>query len=122
LQRLKSQRSGAHTLEQLLRRPEVTYASLPGRNPGLSPEVATQVEIEVKYSGYIRRQQDEVCRLQTSEDRRIPSEMNYRLLGSLSTEAKLKLEAIRPTTIGQAARISGITPADISALMVALKK
>jgi tRNA uridine 5-carboxymethylaminomethyl modification enzyme len=122
LARLRRERNAGHTLEQLLRRPEVAYDNLPGRNPQLTPEVAAQVEIEVKYSGYIRRQQNEVSRLRTGEQWRIPEDINYRDLGSLSTEARQKLETIRPSTIGQAARISGITPADISVLMVALKR
>jgi tRNA uridine 5-carboxymethylaminomethyl modification enzyme len=122
LQRIRSQRVGGMTLEQLLRRPEISYQTLEGRDETLSPEVATQVETEVKYAGYIRRQHDEVARIQGSEDWRIPSDLDYGRLRSLSSEARQKLGSVRPETIGQASRITGITPADVAVLMIALKK
>jgi tRNA uridine 5-carboxymethylaminomethyl modification enzyme len=122
LQRIRSQRVGGMTLEQLLRRPEISYQTLEGRDETLSPEVATQVETEVKYAGYIRRQHDEVARIQGSEDWRIPSDLDFGRLRSLSSEARQKLGSVRPETIGQASRITGITPADVAVLMIALKK
>jgi tRNA uridine 5-carboxymethylaminomethyl modification enzyme len=122
LQRIRSQRVGGLTLEQLLRRPENSYQTLEGRDETLSPEVATQVETEVKYAGYIRRQHDEVARFHGSEDWRIPSDLEYDRLCSLSSEARQKLGSVRPETIGQASRITGITPADVAVLMIALKK
>lgn len=122
LQRIRTQRVGGMTLEQLLRRPENSYQTLEGRDKTLSPEAASQVEIEVKYAGYIRRQQDEVARFQGSDDWKIPSGLDYGRLRSLSSEARQKLDSVRPETIGQALRISGITPADVAVLMIALKK
>ncbi len=122
LQRIRTQRVGGLTFEQLLRRPENSYQSLAGRDETLSPEVATQVETEVKYAGYIRRQHEEVARFQGSEDWRIPSDLDYGRLCSLSSEARQKLGSVRPETIGQASRITGITPADVAVLMIALKK
>ena len=122
LQRIRNQRVGGMTLEQLLRRPEISYQTMEGRDETLSPEVATQVETEVKYAGYIRRQHDEVARIQGSEDWRIPSDLDYGRLRSLSSEARQKLGSVRPETIGQASRITGITPADVAVLMIALKK
>ncbi len=122
LQRIRTRRVGGMTLEQLLRRPENSYQTLEGRDETLSPEVATQVETEVKYAGYIRRQHDEVARIQGSEDWLIPSNLEYGRLRSLSSEARQKLGSVRPETIGQASRITGITPADIAVLMIALKK
>ena len=122
LERLRTTRSGTHTLEELLRRSEVDYESLPEKDRDLSPEVVRQVEIAVKYDGYIRRQEDEVRRFKASEDKRIPQDIDFGAIRALSSEARQKLETIRPTTIGQASRISGITPSDISSLLVALKK
>lgn len=81
-----------------------------------------QVEIAVKYAGYIDRQEDEVARFRTLEDKRIPDGMDYSLVPSLRSEARQKLTKIRPGTIGQAGRISGITPADISILLVSMKR
>ena len=109
-------------LAQWLRRPEVSYATLPGRRDDLAPEVQEQVEIEVKYAGYIRRQSAEVDRFRTLEDQVIPEGFSYSQVSSLRTEARMKLEKIRPSTIGQASRISGVTPADLSLVMVWLKR
>jgi tRNA uridine 5-carboxymethylaminomethyl modification enzyme len=122
LARLARERHGEDTLLQLLRRPELTYATLPGRNPGLAEEVALQVEIEAKYAGYITRQEAEVKRFRTLEDRPIPAALDYRTVPSLRIEARLKLEQVRPATLGQAARISGVSPADLSLVMVWLKR
>jgi tRNA uridine 5-carboxymethylaminomethyl modification enzyme len=119
--RLAGQRSGSLTLEQILRRPEVGYVDLEGSDPALPKEVSEQVEIEVKYLGYIRRQESEINRWKESEEKSIPETFPYSMLRSLSTEARQKLEAIRPRTIGQASRIAGITPADISVLMIGLR-
>ncbi len=122
IQRLETTRSGPDLLIQLLRRPELDYGSLPGRNPELPDEVARQVEIAVKYAGYIERQEDEVARFKSIEDKQIPSSFDYDLVHSLRTEARQKLNKIRPVTLGQASRISGVSPADISILMVWLKR
>ena len=111
---------------ELLKRPEVTYqdlASLPQFAPGVADAaVAEQVEIEIKYAGYIERQQDEIARRQNHEETQLPATLDYAVISGLSTEIKQKLSAIRPHTLGQAARIPGVTPAAISLLLMHLKK
>jgi tRNA uridine 5-carboxymethylaminomethyl modification enzyme len=84
--------------------------------------VAEQVEIALKYAGYIARQQNEVSRFKELEHKQIPAEFDYALVPSLRLEARQKLAKIRPATVGQAARISGVSPADISILLVWLKR
>src|SRR5580693_7481224 len=121
LARLEKTRSGSETLAQWLRRPEMTYAGLPDRDESLSQEVIQQVEILVKYEGYIARQEVEVAKLKSLEDKQIPSWMDYAKVPSLRTEARQKLAKIQPATLGQAARISGVSPSDIGVLMVWLK-
>lgn len=110
------------TLAKILSRPEITYRDLPNRNESLSDEVIQQIEIEVKYAGYVSRQELEVAKHKNLEDKMIPHTFNYDLLPSLRLEARQKLTKIRPATIGQAARISGVSPADISLLLVFLKR
>jgi tRNA uridine 5-carboxymethylaminomethyl modification enzyme len=88
----------------------------------LDPVVITQVEIEIKYEGYIRRQAQEVKKFRANENRRIPDGFDYAGQIALSTEARHKLDSVRPTTIGQASRISGISPSDIGVLLVVLKR
>jgi tRNA uridine 5-carboxymethylaminomethyl modification enzyme len=122
LQRLATTRVGTEVLVQMLRRPELKYSDLPSRNEALSMEVIEQVEIEVKYEGYIDRQEIEVERFRNLEEKQIPTSLNYEEVPSLRTEARLKLQKIRPTTLGQAARVSGVSPADIGVLMVWLKR
>jgi len=121
-----------YSLTDLLRRPNVTYRQLmQARNgdgellagPGLPEgELAEQVEIQVKYAGYIARQQDEVRKHAAHENQRIPDDIDYDAITSLSFEVRQKLKAARPETIGQAARISGVTPAAISLLLIHLKR
>jgi tRNA uridine 5-carboxymethylaminomethyl modification enzyme len=122
IHRLEATREGSETLAQWLRRPELSYSTLPGRRADLSAEVQEQVEVEIKYAGYIRRQSAEVDRFRTLEDHMIPEGFSYSQVASLRTEARIKLEKIRPSTIGQASRISGVTPADLSLVMVWLKR
>jgi tRNA uridine 5-carboxymethylaminomethyl modification enzyme len=122
LKRLKTTRIGQHTLEERLRRTEVSYADLPECRMDLAPEIIQQVEVGVKYAGYVQRQQVEVDRLKSLEEKVIPDFMNYASIRGLRTEAQVKLEAIRPRTIGQASRISGITPADIALVTVWMKR
>jgi tRNA uridine 5-carboxymethylaminomethyl modification enzyme len=122
LQRLEKTRSGSDTLTQILRRPEVAYAQLPNARTDLPPEVIQQVEIAVKYAGYIDRQEAEVAKFKTLEDKQIPENFDYATVHSLRTEARQKLSKIRPATIGQASRISGVSPSDIGILMVWLKR
>ena len=110
----------------LLRRPEVSYGqlmSLPGIGPGSTDtKVAEQLEIQAKYSGYIERQQTEISRRRRHEETTLPVDFDYTNVHGLSSEIKQKLTQYRPTTIGQASRISGVTPAAISLLLVHLKK
>ncbi|ERH63591.1 MULTISPECIES: tRNA uridine-5-carboxymethylaminomethyl(34) synthesis enzyme MnmG [Pantoea] len=112
--------------EDLLRRPEMTYEllmSLPSYGPALADEqAAEQVEIQVKYEGYIARQQEEIDRQQRNENTLLPADLDYRQVNGLSNEVIAKLNDHKPTSIGQASRISGITPAAISILLIYLKK
>ena len=88
----------------------------------ISDEVIEQVEIACKYAGYIARQENEVARIKNLEDKQIPPEFDYGTVPSLRTEARQKLIKIRPATLGQASRISGVSPADIGILTVWLKR
>jgi tRNA uridine 5-carboxymethylaminomethyl modification enzyme len=112
-------------LAALLRRPEIRYGDLapfdPDR-PDLPPEVAEQVEISVKYAGYIQRQLQEVEELRRMEDRALPAGIDYASIQGLRLEAREKLATVRPLNIGQACRISGVSPADVAALMIYLEK
>src|SRR5438552_4102795 len=114
------------TLLELLRRPSVSYAALmtlPGAGDAVpDPNVAEQVEIATKYAGYIDRQNDEIARRTGQESRRLPGDLDYRSVRGLSVEVQQKLNQHRPETLGQAARISGVTPAAISLLLVYLKR
>ncbi len=114
------------TLMSLLKRPEVRYADLmklPGAGAGhRNTAVAEQLEIQARYSGYIERQQEEIRRQRRHESTPLPAEFDYMNVSGLSTEIKQKLTDYRPATVGQAARISGVTPAAISLLLVHLKK
>lgn len=118
--------SRGYKLAELLRRPEVTYESLtsiPAVGGAVTDEkVAEQVEIQFKYAGYIDRQQDEIERQRRHEETRLPDDFDYQVVSGLSNEVRQKLAAQRPVSIGQAARIPGITPAAISLLLVHLKK
>jgi tRNA uridine 5-carboxymethylaminomethyl modification enzyme len=121
LARLERTRQGGETLAQLLRRPEISYADIVN-NYTLSEDVVQQVEVAVKYAGYIHRQQNEIARFKGLEDKEIPTGFNYALVPSLRLEARQKLDRIRPKTVGQASRISGVSPADISILVVWLRR
>ncbi len=122
LERLEKTRVGTDTLAQLLKRPQLSYKDLPNRREDLSEEVVQQVEIGIKYAGYIDRQEAEVAKFKTLEDKQIPGDFDYSTVHSLRNEARQKLSKIRPATIGQASRISGVSPSDISILMVWLKR
>ncbi|WP_417665974.1 tRNA uridine-5-carboxymethylaminomethyl(34) synthesis enzyme MnmG [Pseudidiomarina sp.] len=112
--------------EELLRRPEITYADLmtiESIGPGLTDKIAAeQVEIQTKYAGYISRQQDEIAKQQRHENTKLPLDFNYASIKGLSNEVVAKLNQHQPETVGKASRISGITPAAISMLLVHLKK
>jgi len=110
-----------HSVMELLRRPELTYASLVPNAP-VSEDVAQQVEIQAKYAGYIERQRDEVERRRDMETLQLPAWLDYAEVRGLSVEAQQKLDRFRPQTLGQASRISGITPAAISLLLVHVKR
>ncbi len=120
--RLETTRCNSETLAQLLRRPDLNYRRLPNRNPDLTDEVVQQVEIAIKYAGYISRQESEIAKFKNLEDKHIPPAFDYTLVPSLRNEARQKFIQIRPATLGQASRISGVSPADISILMVWLKR
>jgi tRNA uridine 5-carboxymethylaminomethyl modification enzyme len=110
---------------QFLRRPEVDYALVSSLAPppeSLPAEMAEQVQIEAKYAGYIEKQRVEVARFRRLEDRRIPADFRYDTLVGLRTEAREKLAYVRPATVGQATRLAGVNPADISVLLVHLKR
>ena len=104
-----------------MRRPELTYenlAPLDPKRPILPYAVASGAEIRVKYDGYIRRELAEVKKLQKLEEKLLPEDIDYAAIGGLRIEARQKLEKIRPRSLGQAMRISGVNPADISVLMI----
>lgn len=115
-----------YALIDLLRRPDVTYnllMTLPGAGSGVDDaQVAEQIEIQAKYQGYIERQQEEVERSAQQEDTVLPPDIDYEKISGLSIEAQQKLAQLQPETLGQASRISGITPATISVLMVYAKR
>lgn len=111
------------TLAELIRRPELSYevlAEIDEERKVLPAEVIEQVNINIKYDGYIKRQQRQVEQFKKLENKKIPEEINYDEIQSLRIEAKQKLNAIRPASIGQASRISGVSPADVSVLLVYL--
>ncbi len=114
----------------LLRRPEVEYddvVELIGpmdshADERLAPQIRAQLEVAAKYAGYIERQEEEIARQRRNEETRLPPDLDYSRVAGLSNEVRQKLEQIRPTTVGQAARVSGVTPAAVSILLVHLKK
>ncbi len=116
--------TGEMSAEEVLRRPEVRYRQLqPALDlPACEADVAEQVDIEAKYSGYLLKQQREVERLRRMESRRIPPDFDFATLRGLRNEARQTLQRFRPATIGQAARLAGINPADIALLLVALER
>ena len=113
------------TLAELIRRPELSYeklADIDENRPELPYDVEEQVNINIKYDGYIKRQMRQVEQFNKLENKKIPEDINYDEIQSLRIEAKQKLNAIRPASIGQASRISGVSPADVSVLLVYLKQ
>jgi tRNA uridine 5-carboxymethylaminomethyl modification enzyme len=122
-----------HAIE-LLRRPEVTYDDLQNVAPVGAPrdgwrhderlleQVSLQVEVQAKYAGYLKRQTQEIDRHTRNEELRLPSDIDYASVSGLSNEARQRLCDVRPATLGQAARIPGLTPAAVSLLLVHLKK
>ncbi|MFQ6090011.1 MAG: tRNA uridine-5-carboxymethylaminomethyl(34) synthesis enzyme MnmG, partial [Candidatus Bipolaricaulia bacterium] len=115
---------GSQSLYRLLKRPEFSYkklAAVDPERPRLPEKVIEEVEIEVRYEGYIKRQLAQVERLKRLEDKRIPEDLNYGKVKNLSSEGREKLSRVRPLTLGQAARVPGIPQADLAILMVYLK-
>ena len=113
------------SLAELLKRPEVTYenlAQIDKDRPQLSYHVRTKVEVGIKYSGYIEKQLEQIEKFKRLEGRRIPEDIDYMSMSGLRTEAQEKLDKLRPVSIGQASRISGVSPADINVLLVWLEK
>ena len=123
---VKTPLSKEANLEELVRRPEINYVDLmqiADLGPGLvDPVAAEQVEIQIKYEGYIHRQQDEIAKQLRNEQTLLPQQFDYKKVKGLSNEVIVKLNQTQPQTVGQASRISGITPAAISLLLVYLKK
>jgi tRNA uridine 5-carboxymethylaminomethyl modification enzyme len=112
-------------LEQLLKRPEIEYRdimTISSPDKPLTQDAAEQVEIQVKYEGYIQRQLQQIDRFISLEHKDIPADMDYDAVVGLGSEVRQKLKQVRPISLGQASRISGVTPAAISLLMVALEK
>jgi tRNA uridine 5-carboxymethylaminomethyl modification enzyme len=122
IRRLNNNHYGSDSLAKILSRPESNYDSLPKRDESLSREVIEQVEIAVKYAGYVERQEHEIEKFKKLEDKQIPLAFDFSTVPGLRMEARQKLVKIRPATIGQAARISGVSPADVGILMVCLKR
>ena len=121
IKNLKSSYRGSKSLADLLRQPEIHYNDLIPVERQFK-ELAFQVEAEIKYEGYISRQQEDVARFKRLEGKKIPDWIDYEMIKSLKTEAKLKLAQVRPVSLGQASRIAGVTPADISLLMVWIER
>ncbi|WP_240616493.1 tRNA uridine-5-carboxymethylaminomethyl(34) synthesis enzyme MnmG [Marinobacter fuscus] len=121
---LKQPMTRDQSLAELLRRPEIVYDHIAdiGADRAASQDVADQVEIEIKYEGYISRQTDEIERLRKNENTALPLELDYDVIGGLSNEIKQKLKDVRPETVAQASRIPGVTPAAVSQILVYLKK
>jgi tRNA uridine 5-carboxymethylaminomethyl modification enzyme len=124
---LTTTRSQGDTLFQILRRPATTWDQLQSLDARLAGEtfpddVIAQVTIEAKYDGYIGRQLDQIDRFRRLEDKPIPPGLDYRAVAQLRAEAREKFERIRPLSLGQAGRISGISPADIATLLIHLKR
>jgi tRNA uridine 5-carboxymethylaminomethyl modification enzyme len=115
-------RLAATRTDAILRRPEANYRDLPSHNSALPDEVIQQVEIEIKYAGYIDRQEAEIEKFRTLEDKQIPDWLDYNSVPSLRTEARTKLQKVRPATLGQASRISGVSPSDVAILTVWIKR
>ena len=123
---LQTTRSDGDTLATWLRRTEVEWAAVCERHPALRewdarPDVVEQVNLEAKYSGYIDRQAAEVARFRRLEDRRIPHTFDYTAIPQLRHEAREKLSRVRPASLGQAGRVSGVTPADLAVLLLYLE-
>lgn len=122
IERLRNATADGVSMAKLLKRPKTEYSDLPLQNAEIAPEIALQASINIKYEGYINRQAMEVERFRAMEDKRIPDWLDYDELPNLKPEARQKLKEICPNTVGQAARISGITPSDIGVIVIWMKR
>ena len=120
--RLRTTRNGSNTYAEILRRPEITYVSLPIADRTLRDDVTQEVEIQIKYEGYIARDLEQIARFRKLEDKRLPTCLDYEKISALRFESRQKLTRFRPDSIGQASRLPGVTPADIAILLVWLKR
>lgn len=112
-------------LADLIRRPELNYEILKpvdSNRPDLPAAIFENSEIEIKYQGYIKRQKAQIAEMRRLEERRLPADVNYKEITGLRTEAQEKLEKVKPSSVGQASRISGVSPADISVLLIWLSR
>ena len=122
---MKSPLNREYNLIDLLKRPELTYSDISDLFPSLEKvdeQVSEQIEISVKYAGYINRQEEEIQRLRQHEETPLPEDFDYETVEGLSNEIKQKLIHAKPETLGRAARIPGVTPSAISLLLIYLKK
>ncbi|MFA7158260.1 MAG: FAD-dependent oxidoreductase [Kiritimatiellia bacterium] len=122
IRRLGSVFHNSTSLSQLLKNPDMSYDRLPGHNPRLPDEVKNHVEIQLKYEGYIRREQEQIRRQSHIENVQIPDWIDYTVIKTLRFESSQKLQKIRPTTLGQASRIPGVNPADIAILDILIRR
>ena len=120
--RLNSVFSGSASLSQMLKNPDMTYEKLPGRDPALPEEVKKQVEIQLKYDGYIKRELEQIQRYSQIDNVSIPQWIDYNVITTLRCESRQKLQKIKPISLGQASRISGVNPADITILDIWIKR
>lgn len=122
MERLHNTREGTVSYADILRRPDISYASLPSTRADIPFQVQQQIEIQIKYEGYILRELERIRRATFLDAKSIPSEINYHEIRALRFESRQKLSKIRPDSIGQASRVSGVTPSDVAVLLVWLKK
>ncbi|MEI9999318.1 MAG: hypothetical protein WDO13_09180 [Verrucomicrobiota bacterium] len=106
----------------MLKRPDVTWANLPSPFYAVDADIASQLETEIKYEGYLRREAAHIARTRSDEERTIPDWLDFDAIPGLKAEARAKLKKIQPRTFGQAARISGINPTDVALLQVHTKR
>lgn len=122
IERLNRQFDQGASLLQMLKRPDSSYQGLPGAKPDLHGEVVQQIEIMVKYEGYIAREKERIKKAETIEHELIPKDIDYHAIQALRYESREKLSRVKPENLGQAARISGVNPADIAILSVWIKR
>jgi tRNA uridine 5-carboxymethylaminomethyl modification enzyme len=119
---LQTLKQDGHAWSHLLKRQDITWSNLPRPFQVVEPEIASQLETEIKYEGYLRREEAHIERNRADEDRTIPDWIDFDSVPGLKAEARVKLKKIQPRTFGQAARISGINPTDVALLQVHTKR